>query len=86
MLKIHRIVLSPRIVKNGKELYHVNICAITGRNLQGISFNPSPVIWAVNRIRITLKFVGDMLPDNIKIDWNDFGAISPISLYPQSGH
>ncbi len=28
------------------------------------------MIWPVNRIRIALKFFGDMLPDGIKIDWN----------------
>jgi hypothetical protein len=41
MSKIQRIVLSPRIMKDGKQLYHVNICAITNGNLEDIPFNSS---------------------------------------------
>ena len=72
MFKIHPIILTTRIVKDGEEPHYLNNCAITGGNFQSVPFNPPPVTCPVDRIRIALERLSDVIPKGIKIDLIDF--------------
>jgi hypothetical protein len=71
MLAILAIIFPARIMKDGEEPHHLNNRSITGRDIQCVRFNPPPVIWSMNRIKVALKFFGDVSPHGLKIDGDD---------------
>jgi hypothetical protein len=57
------VVFAARVVENCKQADDFFDCSAPGGDEQSIAFNATPVRWAVDRIKIALKFLGDVLPD-----------------------
>ncbi len=61
-------MLAPRIVEHGEQADNLFDCSAARCHEQTVALDSTPVCGPVDRVAVTLKLPGDVLPDTLPVD------------------